>query len=176
MKALLAGALTTIVATAVPATSVAAEFSQNTRYVEEVLSVAPYRIKYVLSGQTRRAPNDFSGMGLDGQSTFVYALANHPVMVHSDGLYIGSATTYFWPFRPFVNTDPSHPVSSVTSVDGHGFGLIFGNAQNGQFALLSEFVVELKPGFSYDSSHVRMQAVYLSVSGSPFIDVFTREP
>jgi hypothetical protein len=162
-------------AVAVPALSIAAEFSQNTQYREEVLSVAPYRIKYVLTGQTRIQPSDFPAMALDGQATFVYALAGKDVFVYSDGLYIGSPSLYLWPFQPSVNADPTNPISSITAPVGTGFAMMFSQKDAQDYRLSGEFIVELKPGFTYDPDHVRMQAVYLTAMGAPYIDVFRRQ-
>jgi hypothetical protein len=163
-----------IVAMAAPALGMAAEFSQNTQYREEVLSTAPYRIKYVLTGQTRIQPSDFEALRLDGQATFVYALADKHVFVYSDGLYIGSPSLYLWPYKPLVNIDPANPISSITAPIGTGFAQVFSRTDAQNYRLTSEFIVELKPGFTYQPDHVRMQAVYLTELGAPYIDVFRR--
>ncbi|WP_250624052.1 hypothetical protein [Pinirhizobacter soli] len=164
-----------IVAMTVPALGMAAEFSQNTQYREEVLSVAPYRIKYVLTGQTRIQPSDFEALRLDGQATFVYALADKHVFVYSDGLYIGSPSLYLWPYEPFVNIDPTNPVNSITATIGTGFAQVFSRTDAQDYRLTSEFIVELKPGFTYQPNQVRMQVVYLAEQSAPYIDVFRRQ-
>lgn len=164
-----------VVAITAPSLGMAAEFSQNTQYREEVLSVAPYRIKYVLTGQTRIQPSDFAALRLDGQATFVYALADKHVFVYSDGLYIGSTGLYLWPYKPIVDIDPTNPISSITATVGTGFAQVFSRTDAQHYRLTSEFIVELKPGFTYQPDHVRMQAVYLASLGAPYIDVFRRQ-
>jgi hypothetical protein len=163
-----------VISMAVPALGTAAEFSQNTQYREEVLSVAPYRIRYVLTGQTRIQPSDFPAMGLDGEATFVYALADKHVFVYSDGLYVGSQHLYLWPFSTLVDNDPANPIRSISAPIGKGFAIAFSQSDNQDYRLTSEFIVELKPGFTYHPEHVRMQAIYLTRPGAPYIDVFRR--
>lgn len=171
MKKWLAGCLL-VLAMATPALGVAAEFSQNTQYREEVLSVDPYRIKYVLTGQTAIQPSDFPALGLNGQSTFVYALGDKDMFVYSDQMYVGSPQLYLWSFKPMVNTDPANPISSIQASIGTGFALMFSQAEDQSYRLTGELVVELKPGFNYYPEQVHMQAVYMTDTGAPYIDVF----
>jgi hypothetical protein len=164
-----------VVAMTMPALGMASEFSQNTQYREEVLSVAPYRIKYVLTGQTHVQPSVFPAIGLDGDATFVYALAGKDVFVQADDLHIGSPNLYLWLFKPLVNVDPANPIGSITAPMGTGFALMFNRTNGLDYQLSGEFIVELKPGFTYQPDLVRMQAVYSAGLGAPYIDVFRRE-
>ncbi|TCV94906.1 hypothetical protein EC912_103397 [Luteibacter rhizovicinus] len=151
----------------------ATSFSTGTSYTEEVLSVAPFRVRYRLAGQTPHGPDDLGRLGLSGDGTVVYAVAGKEIMLHSRALVVAGPASYAWGFDPAVDADPTHPIRSVSSVAGGGFDIEM-HGEVPSLRLSSEFVVELKPGFFHDPSLVRLQMVYLADPNAPYIDVFLR--
>ncbi|TCV94905.1 hypothetical protein EC912_103396 [Luteibacter rhizovicinus] len=147
-------------------------FSEYSTYTEEVVSVAPYRIRYQLSGMSTHSPESLEGLGLSDDGLLVYSIGDKAVRVASWTLFISPPALYSWGFDPFTDEDPTQPVRSISDGAEGSFSYNFAGFAP-RFNLSSEFVVELKPGFFHDPSQVRLEMHYLKRPGeAPYVDVF----
>ncbi|MEJ1098183.1 MULTISPECIES: hypothetical protein [unclassified Pseudoxanthomonas] len=149
-------------------------FTSDPAYTAEVVSANPWTIRYKLTGTGRFSAEELPTT-IDGGATFVYAHEGKDVMVHSHGL-VNKEDHYLFPYPNYINTDPNHPIATITAIQAGDEEHSFHYAKNssGQYGLNASFVVTYKQGFQYSPEAVHMQAVYFSyVPGTPFIDVFT---
>lgn len=161
---------------ALPARAQKNAFSLQTHYTQQVVSVAPLRIAYTLTGTGRHAPVDFNALRLSGEAVLVFAYADSVVQVHASPLQVApDQRAYHWTYPAW--SAPGATIAAIHGVDREGFAASFEHGSSGRWPLRMRFVVGFDPAVDYDPARVNLQVVYLK-SGpiAPHIDVFTAVP
>lgn len=163
---------------ALPARAQDNAFSVQTHYTQEVVSIAPLRIAYTLSGYGRYAPADFSALRLSGEAVLVFAYADSVAQVHAEQLQVApDQGAYHWRYPAWSAPAAGTAVASIQGEVEAGFKVFFQHGSDGRWPLQTRFVVTFDPAVDYDPARVHLQVVYLKAGPiAPHIDVFSALP